>query len=202
MQYRRARLCLLFAPKDHLRRILVSSRIRRTLICASLAGLTVPAVATGRTIDVAPPDSATTGAPSAASRTAADPGCRAKNVIAFRGEANFRVRHTGLLRCSNVNVRIRCSARLFHEDEQISQIASRDRNRCRIGTPFSDSDQYPAGEEFTQNYRYKLTLLNRRQEWSGTTRKCPKRSNERRTLTCRSSHTTTAPDRSVDKIIS
>jgi hypothetical protein len=174
--------------------------IRRTLIGACLAALAIPAAAAASTADVAPPGSDAKGGFTAAARSAADPGCRAKNVISFRGQATFRVRHTGLIRCENINVRIHCAANLLHEDELISHIEAGDRNRCRIGTPFSESEQYPPGEEFTQKYRYKLKLLNDRKKWSGTTRKCPRRSNQRQTLTCKASHTATVPDRSVDTI--
>jgi hypothetical protein len=181
----------------------MTSRIRRTLLCASLAVLAVPTAAANAG-EVAPPGAAAKGTVSPASRAAADPGCEANNVIAFRGSEvpGFRVRHSSFLRCSNIRVRIRCSATLLHEGEQISQIGDRGRDRCRVGTPFSESDLYPAGDGFTQNYHYKLTLLNRRQKWADTTRKCPRRKNERRTLICNASHSTTAPNRSTDGISS
>lgn len=180
----------------------MTSRIRRTLLCASLAVLVVPAAASA--VDVAPLGSDAKGTVAPASRAAADPGCEARNLIAFRGSdvPGFRVRHSSFLRCSNVRVRIRCSATLLHGDEQLSQISDGGRDRCRIGTPFSESDRYPRGDEFTQNYHYKLTLLNRRQKWADTTRKCPRRKNERRTLICNASHATTAPNRSTDGISS
>lgn len=178
----------------------MSTRIRRTLLCVCLTALALPTGAAASTVAVAPPGPDTKGAFSAAARTAADPGCRARNVIDFRGEAAFRVRHTGLIRCSRVNVRIRCVANLLQGEDRISSERSGGRDRCRVGTPFAESDPYPAGTEFTQNYRYKLTLKNRRQKWSGTTEQCPRRSNKRRTLTCRSSHATVAPERSVETI--
>lgn len=178
----------------------MSTRIRRTLLCACLAALALPATAGAGAI--APPGSEAEEGFSTAARAAADPGCRAKSVIAFRGEARFKVRHLSMIRCTNVRVRINCRANLLHGTDSISRLRSNGRDRCRVGTPFAQSDRYEEGEPFTQRYRYKLTLRNRRQHWSGTTRKCPKRSNERRTLTCRSSHTTVAPRRSVDKISS
>ncbi len=179
----------------------MTSRIRRTLVCASLAVLALPTAASGA-VEVAPPGADAKGTVSPASRAAADPGCEANNVIAFRGSTTYRVRHSGDIRCSNIRVRIRCSASLLHEGQQISQLSDRRRDRCQIGSTFAESEQYPAGDEFTQNYRYKLTLLNKRQKWSGTTRKCPRRKNERRTLICSASLSATAPNRSSDTISS
>jgi hypothetical protein len=179
----------------------MTSRIRRTLLFASVAVLAAPAAASGAA-EVAPLGADAKGTVSPATRAAADPGCEANNVIAFRGAATYRVRHSGDIRCSNVRVRIRCAASLLHEGEQISQLNGRGRDRCQIGSTFAESEQYPAGDEFVQNYRYKLTLLNKRQKWSGTTRKCPRRKNERRTLVCHASQTATAPNRSSDTISS
>jgi hypothetical protein len=179
----------------------MTSRIRRTLLCVSFAVLAVPTVASAA-VEVSPPGSDAKGAFSPASRAAANPGCEANNVIAFRGSTTYRVRHSGDIRCTNVRVRIRCSASLLHDGQQISQLSDRGRDRCRFGSTFAESEQYLAGDEFTQNYHYKLTLLNKRQKWSGTTRKCPRRKNERRTLVCHASQTATAPNRSSDSISS
>lgn len=178
----------------------MSTPVRRTLLCACLSALALPTAAGAAPVEVAPPGAEAKGGFSSAARAATNPGCRAKNVIAFRDQVSVKVRHTGLIRCSNVRVRITCAANLSHEGERISSLKARGSDRCRIGTPFARSDRYPAGDSFTQSYRYQLTLKNRRQKWSGTTAKCPKRSNKRRTLTCRGSHSTVAPNRSVDTI--
>ena len=179
----------------------MTARFRRTVLLACLCALALPAGAAAAPVDVAPPGSGGAGASAAAVGTAANPGCSAKSMIEFRGNANFRVRHNSLISCSQVNVRIKCSADLFRGNVLFSHLQSRDSNRCRVGSPFS-VQRFAPGTQFTQKYRYELTLKNRRQRWAGTTEKCPRRSNERRTLTCRSSHTTLAPTKSVDRISS
>lgn len=172
------------------------TRLGRSLLCACLAIVVLPAGAAAAT-EVTPPAS---GGEDAVSAAASDSGCNAENVIEFKGDVPlYRVRHTGLIRCTR-NVRIRCVADLFHGDEPISHLQDRGDDRCRIGSAFSASRRYPAGDQFTQDYSYKLTLQNRRKVWAGTNRWCPRLSNERRTLTCRGSHTTKAPRGSVERI--
>lgn len=178
----------------------MSTRIRRTLLCACLAALALPATAAAATVPVAPPGAAAKGDFSVAAKTAAKSGCRAKNVIAFRGTNRYKVRHVARIRCSNVRVRINCRSNLLQGTERISRLRSNGRKRCRAASSYAESDRYEEGAAFTQRYRYKITLRNKRQKWSGTTPKCPKRSNKRRTLTCKSSHFTAAPERSVDRI--
>lgn len=177
----------------------MNSRIRSAILCLCLGGLVLPASATAGTVPVAPPGSGGDGAFSAAARSAANSGCSSMNVIAFRGTPNSRVRHGGRIRCENVRVKIRCNANLLRGADRISSLRSQGHKRCQVGMPFS-AKRWPGGTPFTQNYRYKLTLKNRRLRWKGTTEDCPRRSNKRRTLTCRGSHTTTAPTKSVDRI--
>jgi hypothetical protein len=178
----------------------MSTRIRRTLVCACLTALAVPAAAGAAPVEVDPPGARGEGAFSTAAR---DPGCSARNIIGFRedqGQARSRVRHAGVIRCTRINVRIVCSANLFRGTTRISQLRSRGSDSCSIGSAFSESNRYPDGSRFTQKYRYELTLRNDRKRWSGTTRKCPKRSKDRRTLVCKASHSTTSPNRSVETI--
>jgi opacity protein-like surface antigen len=179
----------------------MSSRIRRTLVCACLTALAVPVAAGAAPVQVAPPGAGGEGAFTTAARAAAaNPGCLAKSVIDFQGQTRFKVRHTAQIRCSNVNVRVNCFAKLFRGNERISTLQDRGSDRCRDGSSFADSVRYAAGVQFTQNYRYEITLKNRRKQWAGTTRKCPKRTNDRRTLICKASHTTPAPERSKETI--
>lgn len=181
----------------------MSPRIRRTLVSACLCALALPAVAGAAPDEVAPPGGEGEGTFSTAAQTAAtDPGCRAKNVIAFREVTvdRSRVRHSGLIRCSRVNVRIACAAKLFRGNTPISDLRDRGSDRCRIGTPFAQSAPYRDGSSFTQKYRYELTLKNRRKQWAGTTRKCPERRNDRRTLICKGTHSTLAPEGSKETI--
>lgn len=173
----------------------MASRVTRTLIVLSLAGLAVPAGATAAE-GVAPPGSSDAAASTAAVES--DPGCEAKAVIAFKGAPESQVRHVARVRCRDVKVRIRCNSNLLAEGVRISRERNARANRCRAASAFADSGDYPAGTEFTQRYRLKLKLKKRFQSWTGTTDECPKRSKNKRTLTCRGSQTTVAPERSVD----
>lgn len=171
--------------------------LRRSLLPLCIVALAVPASAAAA--PVAPPDAAG-GSYAATARAAADPGCRSSNVIAFDRvqtvPARWAVRHAGRIRCE-VPIRSRCAATLYKRDVKISEIANTGRNRCRVGTDFFGS--HPGGIAFTQRYSYRLTLRDRDQRWAGTSAFCPERRNERRTLICRDSHTTTSPQPSVDE---
>lgn len=177
----------------------MNRRIRSVLLCLCLGALTIPASAAAGTVPVAPPGGDDDASLSTAARTAASSGCNSRNVIAFKGEPDARVRHAGRIRCRTFRVRIRCVANLLQGTERINSVRSQGRNRCRVAMPLSE-ERYADGTRFTQNYRYKLTLVNKRLRWTGTTPDCPRRSKNKRTLTCRGSHTTRAPDRSVDRI--
>lgn len=174
----------------------------RTLLCLFLAILALPAAAASAGA-LSPPAPAGGGVAAAAVSATAGPGCSSTNVIEFRDRTvipiarRYAVRHTGRIRC-DVPMTIRCHATLFQGEERISKIGSRSRDRCEIASSFGESDSYPPGTWFRQRYRYKLTLRRERQHWAGTSRFCPKLSDNRRTLTCHDSHATSAPRRHVD----
>ena len=178
----------------------MTTPLRRLLLPLSLVALAVPASAAAGTVPVAPPGDSG-GYSATAFKAAADPGCRSSNVIEFEPRSTLpprthAVRHAGRVRCE-VPIRSRCHATLFREGVKVSEIGDRGRNRCTMGSNFFG--KYPAGIEFRQNYSYRLTLRRDGQRWAGTSKFCPKRRNNRRTLICRDSHTTTAPERAVEK---
>ncbi len=170
-------------------------------LCLSLAALALPAGAAAGSGSLSQP--APGGVQATGVSATARPGCSSTNVIEFRDRTvipiarRYAVRHTGRIRC-DVPTTIRCNARLFQGDERISEIGSKSRDRCEIASSFGASDSYPPGTWFRQRYRYKLTLRRERQRWAGTSRFCPKLSDNRRTLTCHDSHATRAPRRHVD----
>jgi hypothetical protein len=171
--------------------------LRRSLLPLCILALAVPAGAAAA--PVAPPGDAG-GSYAATARAAADAGCRSSNLIEFDQvqtlpTPRWAVRHAGRIRCE-VPIRSVCWAALYKRDVKISEISNTGRNRCRVGTDFFGS--HPGGIAFTQRYSYRLTLRDRDQRWAGTSAFCPERRNERRTLICRDSHTTTSPQRSVD----
>jgi len=176
----------------------MTTPLRRLLLPLFLVALAAPASAAA-TVPVAPPggsgDSFT-----AAAKAAADPGCRSSNVIEFQRRPTvlerYGVRHAGRVRCE-VPIRSRCRATLFRGDVQISQIGDRGRNRCTMGSNFFG--EHRPGSGFRQNYSYRLTLRRDGQRWAGTSQFCPKRRNNRRTLICRDSFSTVAPEPKVDK---
>lgn len=181
---------------------LSAPRTMALLVCLALM---LPVAASAASGSVAPPEAGTGEVEAAASvRTAVDPGCRSVNVIEFSDRTvipllrRYAVRHTGRIRCE-VRTKIRCRATLFQGREQLSVIASRGRKRCEMASSYGQSASYRPGTRFRESYRYKLTLLRERQRWSGPSNFCPKISNKRRTLTCRDSHSTTAPHRHVDR---
>ncbi len=177
----------------------MTTPLRRLLLPLSLVVLAVPASAAADTVPVAPPggsgDSFT-----AAAKAAADPGCRSTNVIEFQRNSTvlerYAVRHAGRIRCE-VPIRSRCHATLFRGDAKVSEIGDRGRNRCTMGSRFFGS--HPPTVGFRENYSYRLTLRRDDQRWAGTSRFCPKRKNNRRTLICRDSHATVTPERDADK---
>jgi len=177
----------------------MAAPLRRFLLPLSLVALAVPASAAAGTVPVAPPggsgDSFTTAA-----KAAADPGCRSFDVIEFQRVSTVprkdAVRHAGRVRCQ-VPIRSRCHATLFQGERRVSEIGGRGRNRCRMGSDYFGAFQ--AGAPFRENYSFRLTLRREGQRWAGTSQFCPKRRNNRRTLICRDSHTTVAPQRDPDK---
>ncbi len=176
----------------------MTTPLRRLLLPLSLVALAVPATAAG-TAPVAPPGDSG-GYSATAFKAAADPGCRSFNVIEFRRRSTvlerYGVRHAGRVRCE-VPIRSRCRATLFREGVKVSEIGDRGRNRCTMGSNFFG--EHAPGIGFRENYSYRLTLRRDGQRWAGTSKFCPKRKNNRRTLICRDSHTTVAPEREPDK---
>ena len=176
----------------------MTTPLRRLLLPLFLVALAAPASAAA-TVPVAPPggsgDSFT-----AAAKAAADPGCRSSNVIEFQRRPTvlerYGVRHAGRVRCE-VPIRSRCRATLFQGDRKVSEIGDRGRNRCRMGSNYFGS--FMSSAPFRQNYSYRLTLRRDGQRWAGTSQFCPKRRNNRRTLICRDSFSTVAPEPKVDK---
>jgi hypothetical protein len=174
------------------------TRARLMLLCLGLAALALPTTA----FAVSPPgsDDGYTGAVRAAS---VDPGCRSRNTIDFRAVTStfaptrYRVRHHGVIRCE-LPMTIRCSATLQQGTTVISRISATGGRRCTMGSPFG-ARKYPAGTRFTENYRYELKLTRQRHRWSATSNYCPRRSENRRILICRDSHSTRAPTVSVDR---
>jgi hypothetical protein len=168
------------------------TRIRTTILCLALGSLAVPASVGAGTVPVAPPEPGSVDGFSPAARAAVSSGCVSRNTIEFRGPALYEVRHYGRIRCE-IPTRIRCSATLFDANRQISEIGSRGRDRCFMASSFRGG--YPAGASFVERFRYRITLRREGQTWSRTTAYCPERTNHRRTLICRDSHRTKAPNR-------
>ena len=179
----------------------MTTPLRRLLLPLSIVALAVPASASGATVPVAPP-AGSGDSFAAAAKAAADPGCRSYDVIEFQarttplGQERFAVRHGGSIRCE-VPIRSRCRATLFQGERKVSEIGGRGRNRCRMGSDYFGAFQ--AGAPFRETYSFRLTLRREGQRWAGTSQFCPKRRNNRRTLICRDSHTTVAPQRDPDK---
>ncbi len=177
----------------------MTTPLRRLLLPLSIVALAVPASAVADTVPVAPLGGS--DGSFAAAATTLDDGCRTFNVIKFDQrtslpEPGYAVRHVGRVRCE-VPIRSRCHATLFRGDVKVSEIGDRGRNRCRMGSNFFGA--YDAGVDFRENYKFRLTLRRDGQRWAGTSQFCPKRKNHRRTLICRDSHATEAPQPDVDK---
>jgi hypothetical protein len=176
----------------------MTTPLRRLLLPLSVFALAVPASAAADTVPVTPLGGSD-GSFAAAAKAAADPGCRSSNVIEFRDPTlppPYAVRHAGRIRCE-VPIRSRCHATLFQGDRKVSEIGDRGRNRCRMASSYFGA--YKAGAPFRENYSYRLTLRRDGQRWAGTSNFCPKRRNNRRTLICRDSHATVAPQRDAEK---
>jgi len=175
----------------------MTAPLRRILLPLSLVALAVPASAAAA--PVAPPGGSG-GSFATAAKAAADPGCRSFDVIEFRARTTppqtYKVRHAGRVRCE-VPIRSRCHATLFQGERRVSEIGGRGRNRCRMGSDYFGAFQ--AGAPFRENYSFRLTLRREGQRWAGTSQFCPKRKNRRRTLICRGSHATVAPQPEVDR---
>lgn len=125
--------------------------------------------------------------------------CFSRNVIDFAGTLLYRVRHHGLLRCEGMPLqRVSCYSRLFEvrggSMRAISTLESHGRSRCSVASQFDDSALYLAGERFREVLRYRLTLR-RGFRYLGPDEFCSELSANRRTLTCRDSHGTSAPNR-------
>lgn len=176
----------------------------RTIPCLCLAAaLALPAAAAGaEPVEVRVPFAGTTQGFSAAA-AGGDPGCSHRNTIAYSKVSDvpptYRVRHFGRTACDNVNERIRCRSELFAgtttAGEPISTIASRGRNGCSMASEFQDSAAYPEDAQFTERYRYRYTLVNRRKRWDrdSLTGDFCKITNEARTLTCTGTHSGSPP---------
>ncbi len=176
----------------------MATPLRRLFLPLSIVALAVPASASGATVPVAPP-AGSGDSFAAAAKAAADPGCRSYDVIEFPNPAlppPYAVRHGGNIRCE-VPIRSRCHATLFQGERKVSEIGGRGRNRCRMGSDYFGAFQ--AGAPFRENYSFRLTLRREGQRWAGTSQFCPKRKNRRRTLICRGSHATVAPQPEVDR---
>lgn len=159
--------------------------------------LAAPSAAHATTVRVAAPGAASgEGYRAAAKRRP----CSSQNTIAFSGLLLFRVRHFGGIRCS-VPTRTSCRAVLLRDRggslERVSTVRDRGPDRCSMASRLAESGRYSSGADFVERFDYRLRLRRKNLRWAGTTRFCPKRRDDGRTLICAGRHSTRAPLRST-----
>ena len=172
---------------------------RLTIICLCLTG-TLPATASADPVEVAP---LTDSAAGTVSTAGSNSGCQSKNIIAFdpsQGSGPFAVRHKGDIACEAPLACSECVARLFTitggTATEVSEERDTGQKSCAYDSIFFGA--FPAGQEFSERYTFKLTLK-RGFVWGKPSGDFCERRNERRDLVCSDSHQTVAPEREVDR---